>query len=176
MEYLDSEYLVNDYFAEVTSYLLDSRKRLHVYVDSSFNKQERSYIVNMIRNTDRIIGIDFVFTNNKRIADISLRQDYDFEDRVVGSTTYTCETGWNIRVNRLQSAENKRWTIIHEFGHTLGLEHTFDDYDDDFYQTTDEFSSYGPTTDDTVMSYMIGNTYPLFWTRNDMNALRSIWG
>ena len=178
MKYIDSTYLINDYHAEVTSYLLDSRKRLHVYIDNSFTVRERTYITNMIRETDKIIGINFAFTTNKKIADIKFSQNNNFNDRVLGDTTYTCENGWNIKVNRTQSFKDKKWTILHEFGHALGLEHPFDDSDGDCYETNYMFSSYGGNSDDSVMAYMHGevNPYPSFWTSNDQNALQDIWG
>jgi serralysin len=178
MRYIDSTYLTNEYYAEVTSYLLDSRKRLHVYIDKSFIGRERTYITDMIRETDKIIGINFTFTNNKKIADIKFSQNNNFDIGVLGDTTYTCENGWEIKVNRSQSLKDKKWTIIHEFGHALGLEHPFDNTDDDYYESSYKFSSYGGNSDDTVMAYMYGETnpYPSFWTWNDKNALQNIWG
>ena len=178
MRYIDSTYLTNDYHAEVTSYLLDSKNRLHVYIDKSFIGKERTYITDMIRETDRIIGINFTFTNNKKIADIKFSQNNNFDTGVLGDTTYSCENGWEIKVNRSQSLKDKKWTIIHEFGHALGLEHPFDDSDSDYYQSSYKFSSYGANSDDSVMAYMYGKTnpYPSFWTWNDQTALQNIWG
>ena len=132
----------------------------------------------MIRGTDKIIGINFAFTTNKKIADIKFYQNSYFPEGVLGDTIYDCDNGWQISINRSQTPENKKWTIIHEFGHTLGLEHPFDDSDDDYYETTNMFSYKGATSDDSVMTYMYGytNPYPSFWTANDYLALTDIWG
>jgi hypothetical protein len=69
-----------------------------------------------------------------------------------------------------------RYATIHEFGHTLGLEHPFDNGDGDYYGSTSSAASAFP--EDTVMAYRSpqGSSWPTWYSTNDINALVSVWG
>ena len=70
-----------------------------------------------------------------------------------------------------------RYALIHEFGHSLGLEHPFEARDGDVFNgTTDPWSSAYP--EDTVMAYRspMSKSWPDFFSDNDLNALIEVWG
>ena len=67
------------------------------------------------------------------------------------------------------------YVFNHELLHVLGLEHTFDDSDGDFYLSTDPNLS--ATPEETVMSYRAPiSEYPSDITESDYTALEKIWG
>ena len=67
------------------------------------------------------------------------------------------------------------YVFNHELLHVLGLEHTFDDSDGDFYLSTDPNLS--ATPEETVMSYRTPiSEYPSDITEADYTALETIWG
>ena len=68
------------------------------------------------------------------------------------------------------------YVFNHELLHALGLEHTFDDSDGDFYLSTDPLL--GATPEETVMSYRnpAGGLYPQDLSESDYAALVEIWG
>ncbi len=68
------------------------------------------------------------------------------------------------------------YVFNHELLHVLGLEHTFDDSDGDFYLSTDPLLS--ATPEQTVMSYRspLDSIYPEDLTPSDYSALIQIWG
>ena len=74
------------------------------------------------------------------------------------------------------SSDVEAYVFNHELLHALGLEHTFDDSDGDFYLSTDPQLS--ATTSETVMSYIppASGIYPTDLTHNDYQALIQIWG
>ena len=68
------------------------------------------------------------------------------------------------------------YVFNHELLHVLGLEHTFDDSDGDFYLSTDPQLSASP--EQTTMSYRFpeSGVYPKDISPSDYNALQQIWG
>ena len=74
------------------------------------------------------------------------------------------------------SLDLEAYVFNHELLHVLGLEHTFDDSDGDFYLSTDPQLSASP--EQTTMSYRFpeSGVYPKDISSNDYNALQQIWG
>ncbi len=73
------------------------------------------------------------------------------------------------------STDLEAYVFNHELLHALGLEHTFDDSDGDFYLSTNPQLS--ATPEETVMSYRppASGIYPTDLTISDYNALKDIW-
>ena len=74
------------------------------------------------------------------------------------------------------SLDLEAYVFNHELLHVLGLEHTFDDSDGDFYLSTDPQLSASP--EQTTMSYRSpeSGVYPKDISPSDYNALQQIWG
>ena len=136
------------------------------------------------------VDVSFEITSDPSIADISFY--YDSEIVLDDSSGIT----FGVAISNGLSSSRRQWIEIflngpeldvatpdfvsyvfnHELLHALGLEHTFDDSDGDFYISTDPYL--GATPEDTVMSYRPPDSgiYPTDLSPSDYNALISIWG
>ena len=137
----------------------------------------------------QLVDITFVEVDDYSIADISFFFDseitVDPSEITLGVTVFnhdrfTSRRWTDIFFNASKwsqiSADFESYIFNHELSHALGLEHTFDDSDGDFYLSTDPTK--GPTPDQTVMSYIppSAGKYPTDLTSLDYNALLEIWG
>lgn len=148
---------------------------LNVYIDKSMGGMT-DYVTQMIQSTDWMLGVDFKIVNKKKNADIRFYQQPWFinnDPGISGIARYE-ETHWDITIRKTHSNEMKKWITIHEFGHTLGLEHPFSSYDGDYYVSTNPYRS--ATTKDTIMAYDTEGFYPSKWRTADYDALTGMWG
>ncbi|WP_157859852.1 hypothetical protein [Prochlorococcus marinus] len=138
----------------------------------SHSTYEVDYIVSVFNSIDTHIDLDFtrVYTYSGSDLDIyNLSGHSGWRDTYVGMTWtmgYGAYSWFDIAWLYTGDWEFDRNTIIHEIGHSLGLDHPGD-------------NGYNPAynSDDTVMSYNEGlNGWSVDWTQSDIDALVSIWG
>lgn len=198
--------LISTGFQGFTNKLLSSDKSLDIYLHTSggsvvtgggkFGSQRidslpispglKSFIESTLKRLDVLIDLDFRFINDSERADINFYIDTVIDVGDAGKTlgiTLSNSTRsrqwWEIFLNgtALQGQPDYlRYAIIHEFGHTLGLEHPFDGSDGDYYQSLDYRLSAYP--EETVMAYRtpMNGSWPLWYSYNDILALQKIWG
>ena len=145
---------------------------------------DQDYFNAMVRRLDSIIDLDFRQVNNALGADVDLYYDTEINlgggGVTLGLATTSGLGGWELYLNypALNTDEPyRRYALIHEFGHSLGLEHPFEARDGDVFNgSTDPWSSAYP--EDTVMAYRSpkSESWPSFFSNNDLNALIEVWG
>ena len=79
--------------------------------------------------------------------------------------------------SRLVDLHYRRYAYLHEFGHTLGLEHPFDAADGDSVGGTNPWTS-SIFPEDTVMAYRspLTGQWPQWFSSSDIRALVETWG
>ena len=145
---------------------------------------DQDYFNAMVRRLDSIIDLDFCQVDNASSADIDLyydtQIDLDAAGTILGLATTSGVGGWELYLNypALDDDEPyRRYALIHEFGHSLGLEHPFENGDGDVFNgSVDPWASAYP--EDTVMAYRSpkSESWPDFFSNNDLNALIEVWG
>ncbi|MDC0260709.1 hypothetical protein OAK65_01180 [Synechococcus sp. AH-551-N17] len=132
---------------------------------------------------DAVIALDFAFVGSAVEADTSFYYDQNINlgaaDNTVGLAV-PGSAGWELFTNYSLAANNadyRQYISLHEFGHSLGLEHPFEARDGDLFDgNSDPWSSAYP--EQTVMAYRDPQTgsWPDFFSEADLNALIQIWG
>ena len=148
------------------------------------------YFFHSVEDLDQHIALDFRFVDSPQEADLRIYFDTFIE--IPGSSGETLglalpnqlqgqNSFWEIILNRpaFGSDENYlRYAALHEFGHTLGMEHPFDQSDGDVFGSSSPWAGNSAFPSETVMAYRS----PKFgewsnnFTDNDLRALESIWG
>ena len=146
--------------------------------------EDQIYFRSVVATLDAIIDLDFRESPAAAGADVDIFYDAEIElgdgQTTLGLATASGFGGWELFLNYPLLASDpdyRRYALIHELGHALGLEHPFDGSDGDMAKgISDPWSSSFP--EETVMAYRspLFGKWPPFFTDNDLNALAHIWG
>ncbi len=151
------------------------------------SREDQNFFEDIVIELDERLDLDFLMVNTQSEADIRIFFDTEIvlpSNDVTLGLAVQCEndTGsfWEIFINTPEFIGNEdylRYALIHELGHTLGLEHPFDNSDGDVVAgITSPWESVFP--EDTVMAYRqpLSGSWPQSYTDNDWQALVTIWG
>ena len=153
----------------------------------AFNPTLYEWFEQTIHNLDLFLELDFVFTQQRPESIISIFLDTEINIDGTGLTLglaipnhtsshfHLGNYSWEIILNTPQFSDTSflKYAILHEFGHSLGLEHPFDYSDSDGIGNI--FSD--PDGSITVMSYTEPlDGWPTAYSYLDHAALASIWG
>ena len=151
---------------------------------SKINKNTSAQIMGSLEYINHLTGLKIQTVYKKNDADIRIYLDQKIDlglgAQYVGLTVLNEEeSNWEIFISRkkIKNENHKIYTILHEIGHTLGLEHPHDDQDNDFYLSTTV--KYSAAPHQTIMSYREpanNKAFPNKYTANDLKAMETIWG
>ena len=201
------KYLISDSLVANTQYLLSNDNLIDIYIHKKggevlvqqgipsstqiiqsleINDSDLTYFQSIVNDLDEKIDLDFNFINSSSQSDISVYYDSEIElgnsGTILGLASAKAQSnqGWELFINRpeLNNIKYRRYALIHELGHSLGLEHPFSSSDGDVWKgITDPYKSSYP--EDTVMAYRTPLNGPSNWPQeyssNDINALMYIW-
>jgi hypothetical protein len=153
----------------------------------SMDDEFYAFLSNSIKKLDSQLALDIRLVDNPSQADAKLYLDTQIDlgegDGVLLGlaipTTAPDSDAWELLLNFPAFAGDRDYlyyAALHEIGHSLGLEHPFEDFDNDFFETTDPFASSYP--EESVMSYRspLSGRWPTSYSSNDLAALKALWG
>ena len=138
-------------------------------------------IADSLRQINNFTGIEIKKTAKRKKADIQIFLDRSIDIsgmELLGITTYNENGIWEIFIDwsNIKTKNQLNFTLMHEIGHALGLEHPHDNRDGDYYKSTSISESAPPAQ--TIMSSKKPDPliYPTQFQVNDLQALAKIWG
>jgi len=143
------------------------------------------FIDHALRKLDAELDLDFRLVDTADQADVRLYLDSEIElggGLTLGialSNDTAQKDFWELMLNTPAfngESDNLYFAALHELGHALGLEHPFDASDGDVFVSSSSSSSAYP--EETLMAYRNpqGDSWPTWFTANDLAALKVIWG
>ena len=154
----------------------------------AISEEDQAFVIHIFNKLETLINLDIRPAATENNSEIRLYYDTEINagssksGTILGLTIPISSSSTNyselfINYTALNTFNDlRKYTIVHELGHALGLEHPFENGDGDYYISTDPYQS--ATPDETVMSYRINNSakLPSFYTSTDIAALTAIWG
>lgn len=145
-----------------------------------------AFMKNALAALDPLLAVDFTFVDQPEAADIRLYLDTTIELGGGGNTLGIALSNedpqhpfWELIFNTPELRNDPNYlsfALLHETGHSLGMEHPFDQSDGDVYKSQD--SARSATADQTLMAYAESRSgsWPTAYTSSDIAALQAIWG
>ena len=181
------EILVSETFGDITKDYLDwpvNSTLTYSIFDREIEKplvttnvhssEEESFIVDVVTGVDAVVELDFERSSSisdSQIVFVSVDDYRPWFPGIVGQVVET-KNRWFVlwkdstpNSDRLTDFDQN--TIVHEFGHSIGLSHPGEKPNNPDYNTVE----------DTIMSYNdLDGEWGTSFTSNDIDALVSIWG
>ncbi len=145
-----------------------------------------AFLDQALRRLDAELDLDFRLVDTADQADVRLYLDSEIELGGGGLTLAIALSNgtaqkdfWELLLNQPAfngETDNLYFAALHELGHALGLEHPFDASDGDVFVSSSSSRSAYP--EETLMAYRKpqGETWPTWFSANDLVALKAIWG